>query len=60
MLRRVYKCFLVSNLYLKVHLSILEHEKNEIKSKIKTARTIPYGWSEHSPWQINQGTLQAI
>ena len=38
MLRRVHRYFLVSDLCLRVYMSILEHEKNEIKSKIKTAR----------------------
>ena len=34
-------CFLVSDLCLRVHMSILEHEKNEIKSKIKNVRWSP-------------------
>ena len=39
MLRLVHRCFLVSDLCLTVHMSILEHEENEIKSKIKSAKT---------------------
>jgi hypothetical protein len=35
MLRRGHRYFLVSDLCLRVHLSILEHDKNEIKYKIK-------------------------
>ena len=35
MLRGVYGCYLVSELCLRVHMSITEHEKNENKSKIK-------------------------
>jgi len=35
MSRRVYICFAVSELCLRVHMSILEHNKNEIKLKIK-------------------------
>jgi len=41
MLRRVHTCFLVSDLCLRVHMSILEHEENEIKYKIKTLKTRP-------------------
>ena len=35
MFRRVQICFLGSDLCLRVHVSILEHNKNEINYKIK-------------------------
>ena len=38
MFRRSHTCFLGLELCLRVHMSILEHEKNEIKSKIKNVR----------------------
>ena len=39
MLRRVHRYSLVSDLCLRVHMSTLEHEKNEIKCKIKSVKT---------------------
>ena len=36
MFRRVHTCFLGSDLCLRVHMGILEHNENEIKYKIKT------------------------
>ena len=41
MFRRAHGYFLVSDLCLRVHMSILEHEENEIKYKIKTLKTRP-------------------
>ena len=39
--RRVHTCLLVSDLCLKVHMSILEHEENQIKYRNKTLKTRP-------------------
>ncbi len=36
MFRRAHRCFLVSDLCLRAHMRILEHEKNKIKYEIKT------------------------
>ena len=41
MFRRVHICFLGSDLCLRVHMSILEPDKNEFKYKIKTDKTAP-------------------
>jgi hypothetical protein len=41
MFRRARGYFLVSDLCLRIHMSILEHEENEIKYKIKTLKTRP-------------------
>ena len=41
MFRRAHGYFLVSDLCLRIHMSILEHEENEIKYKIKTLKTRP-------------------
>jgi len=39
MFRRAHGYFPVSDLCLRIHMSILEHEENEIKYKIKTPKT---------------------
>ena len=38
MFRRNHRYFLVSDLCLRTHMNIAEHEKNEIKSKIKNGK----------------------
>ena len=46
MFRRVHICFLGLDMCLGVHISIAEHDKNEINYKIKTVKIRPSFESE--------------